>query len=229
MGMIKTKEEIEKLKKAAILADRCFEHICKCIRIGMTEIEVAKEIDDFFMKNGANGLSFETIVGAGKNSSLIHSTPSENKIKEKDIVLLDFGCVLDGYCSDTSRTIFVGEVSEKELEIYNLVKMAHDNAVEKAKIGMLAKDVDKLGRENINMAGYDYAHALGHGVGIEVHEQPTISYKSDIKLEENMVFTIEPGIYIEEEFGVRIEDTGVLTRDGFISFSKASRELIILK
>lgn len=195
----------------------------------MTEIEISKKMSEFFMKNGASGLSFDTIVGAGKNSALIHSTPTENRIKEKDIILLDFGCILDEYCSDTSRTIFVGDISEKELEIYNLVKYAHENALKNAKIGMKANQVDKLGRDNIKKAGYDYAHALGHGVGKEVHEAPTISYKNEIVLEENMVFTIEPGIYIENEFGVRIEDTGILTKEGFESFSKASRDIIIIK
>ena len=195
----------------------------------MTEIEIAKEMDNFFVRNGASGLSFDTIVGAGKNSSLIHSIPTENKIKEKDIILLDFGCVLEGYCSDTSRTIFVGDISERERKIYNLVRDAHNNAMKNVTIGMLALDVDNLGRENIKMAGYDYAHALGHGVGTLVHELPTISYKNDTKLEENMVFTIEPGIYIENDFGVRIEDTGVLSKEGFLSFSNASREIIVIK
>ncbi|MBQ9280265.1 MAG: aminopeptidase P family protein [Clostridia bacterium] len=228
MGTIKTKEEIEKLRNAAILGDKCFEHICGFIKVGMTEIEIAHEMDVFFMKNGATALSFDTIVGAGKNSALIHSVPSDNKIKEKDIILLDFGCVLDGYCSDTSRTIFVGGVTDKELEIYRLVKEAHDYAVKNVKVQMLAKEIDELGRKSIQEAGYDYAHALGHGVGTEVHEQPTISPRNDVVVSSGTVFTIEPGIYLEGEFGVRIEDTGLLTEAGFESFSNASREIIIL-
>ena len=134
MGIIKTKEEIEKLRKAATLGDKCFEYICEFIKVGMTEIEIAEAIDNFFLTHGASGLSFDTIVGAGKNSAHIHAVPTENKIKEKDIILLDFGCVLDGYCSDTSRTIFVGGISEKEEMIYKLVKDAHENAAKNIKI-----------------------------------------------------------------------------------------------
>lgn len=229
MGIVKTKDEIEKLKKAAALGDRCFEHVCNFIRVGMTEKEVAKEIDNFFMKNGASGLAFDTIVGAGANSALIHSTPSDNVIKENDIILLDFGCVLDGYCSDMSRTIFTGTPNEKQLKIYELVKSAHDNAFKNIKIGMSAKEADGFGRKNINEAGYDYAHTLGHGVGTEVHEAPTISYKNETILEEDMVFTIEPGIYLEGEFGVRIEDTGVLTPNGVESLSNSERNIVIIK
>ncbi len=228
MGIIKTKDEIEKLRKAAILGDNCFEYICSQVKAGMTEIEIAKKIDDFFMKNGATGTSFATIVGAGKNSAQIHSVPTDYIIKEKDIILFDFGCVLDGYCSDMSRTIFVGEATSKQREIYSLVKQAHNNAVEKVKVNDIAKTVDSYGRLNIQNAGYDYAHALGHGIGTEVHEAPLISYKSEDVLKENMVFTIEPGIYIENEFGVRIEDTGVLTENGMELFSKSDRDIIIL-
>ena len=228
MGIIKTKEEIEKLRRAAILGDNCFEYICSVVRPGMTEIEIAKKIDDFFMNNGASGTSFDTIVGAGKNSAQIHSTPTDYVIKEQDIILFDFGCVLDGYCSDMSRTIFIGGISEKQKEIYNLVKEAHQNAVDKVRTDDLAKIVDEYGRANIKNAGYDYAHALGHGVGIKVHEEPLISYRSEDVLKEDMVFTIEPGIYLENEFGVRIEDTGVLTINGMELFSKSDRNIIIL-
>lgn len=229
MGIAKTKDEIIKLRNAALLGDKCFKHICNFIKVGMTEIEIAKEMDDFFIKNGASGLSFDTIVGAGKNSALIHSTPSDNRIKEKDIILLDFGCILDGYCSDTSRTIFVGEISEKEAYIYGLVKDAQANAMKNSRVGMLAKEIDDLGRRNIINAGYDYAHALGHGVGTEVHEAPTISPKREDIIQSNTVYTIEPGIYLENEFGVRIEDTGILTNSGFEPFSSATREIVILK
>lgn len=228
MGIIKTKEEIEKLRKAAILGDNCFDYICSVVKPGMTEIEIAKKIDDFFMKNGASATSFATIVGAGINSAQIHAVPGDYVIQDQDIILFDFGCVLDGYCSDMSRTIFVGNATEKQRKIYSLVKKAHNNAVNMAKINDTAKIVDGYGRLNIQEAGFDYAHALGHGVGTEVHEAPIISYKNEEVLKENMVFTIEPGIYIEGEFGVRIEDTGVLTQNGMELFSKSDRDIIIL-
>ena len=228
MGIIKTKEEIEKLRKAAIIGDNCFEYICSVVKPGMTEIEIAKKIDDFFMNNGATGTSFDTIVGAGKNSAQIHSIPTDYVIKEQDIILFDFGCILNGYCSDMSRTIFIGGITDKQRKIYNLVKEAHQNVVDKVKIDDVAKVVDEYGRINIKNAGYDYAHALGHGVGVEVHEAPLISYRSEDVLKEDMVFTIEPGIYLENEFGIRIEDTGVLTPNGMELFSKSNRDIIIL-
>lgn len=228
MAIIKTKEEIEKLKNAALLGDKCFEYICGYIKAGMTEIEIAKVIDEFFMKNGASANSFDTIVGAGVNSALIHSTPSENVVKKNDIILLDFGCVLDEYCSDMSRTIFVGEPTKKQIDIYNLVKEAHQNAANRITIGTMTDVADSFGRKNIQEAGYDYAHALGHGVGKQVHEDPVLSPKRSTELLENMVFTIEPGIYLENEFGVRIEDTGVLTQDGVELFSKSNRDIVII-
>lgn len=228
MAIIKTEEEIEKLRRAALLADKCFEHICNFIKPGMTEKMIAEEMNDFFMKNGASGLSFDTIVGAGKNSAFIHSTPTDNIIQDQDIILLDFGCVLDGYCSDTSRTIFVGGITDKQKEIYDLVNFAHDNAVKNIRIKDSLQIADAYGRKNIQDAGYDYAHALGHGVGVEVHEDPVLSPKREGILEENMVFTIEPGIYLENEFGIRIEDTGVLTKEGIKLFSNASRKIIVL-
>ena len=186
MGIIKTKEEIEKLRKAALLGDKCFEYICSIVRPGMTEIEIAKKIDEFFMKNGATGVSFDTIVGAGVNSAQIHSTPTEYIIQNQDIILFDFGCVLEGQCSDMSRTIFIGGITDKQKEIYNLVLAAHANATAKIRIGDLAKDADAYGRKNIQEAGFDYAHALGHGVGVEVHEAPLISYRSEEILKEDV-------------------------------------------
>lgn len=228
MGIIKTEEEIEKLRAAALLGDKCFEHICNFIKPGMTERMIAQEMNDFFMKNGASGLSFDTIVGAGRNSAFIHSTPTDNVIQEQDIILLDFGCVLEGYCSDTSRTIFVGGITDKQKEIYELVNFAHDNAVKNIRINDTLQAADLYGRKNILDAGFDYAHALGHGVGTEVHEDPVLSPKREGLLEENMVFTIEPGIYLENEFGIRIEDTGVLTKEGIKLFSNASRKIIVL-
>lgn len=228
MAIIKTNEEIEKLRNAALLGDKCFEYICKYIKVGMTEVEIARAIDDFFMKNGASGNSFDTIVGAGVNSALIHSAPSENIIKKNDIILLDFGCVLDGYCSDMSRTIFTGNPTEKQIKIYNLVKEAHQNATNAITIGITTDVADSCGRKNIQDAGYDYAHALGHGVGMQVHEEPVLSPKRNSELLENMVFTIEPGIYLKNEFGVRIEDTGVLTPYGVKLFSKSNREIVII-
>lgn len=227
--MIKTKEEIEKLKYASMLTDKGFEYICKIIKPGMSEEEVAGKLDDYMFSIGATSTAFETIVGSGENSAQIHSTPSDRIIKENDIVLLDFGYVINGYCSDMSRTIFIGDITEKQKKYYDLVLETQMNAIKNIKIGMTSKEADMLGRKFILDKGLDYAHALGHGIGKEVHEELVISPKRDTVLEENMVFTIEPGIYLENEFGIRIEDVVLLTANGIVTLSNAPKDIIVIR
>lgn len=227
--MIRTEEEIEKLRKASQLNDKGFEYICKNIKPGMTEKEIASKLDEFMFANGATRLAFDTIVGSGINSAQIHSTPTDRKIEENDIILFDFGYVVDGYCSDMSRTVFVGSITDKQREIYDLVLKTQLNAIEKIKVGMTAKEADLHGRQFILDAGLDYAHSLGHGIGTVVHDELIISPKRDTVLKENMVFTIEPGVYLENEFGVRIEDVVLLTNDGLETLSKATKEIIVIK
>lgn len=228
--MKKTEEEIGKLEVASKIADDCFKYICNNIKVGMTEVEVANMMDKFMFENGAESLSFETIVGSGINSAQIHSTPTDKKIENGDIVLLDFGCRYQGYCSDISRTIFMGEITEEQKQIYELVLESQLVATERISEGILACEADALARDVIKNKGYDFAHALGHGVGIEVHESPVISPKNDKDiLENNMVFTIEPGIYLENKFGVRIEDTVVLEDGKVRSLNKVTKDIIIIK
>ena len=227
--MGKTKEEIEKLRYASECTDKGFEYICTQIKPGMTELEIADKLNQYMFSIGATGLAFDTIVGSGINSSQIHSTPTNRVIQSKDIILLDFGYVFNGYCSDMSRTIFVGDVSQKEREYYQLVYETQLNAIQNIKIGMTAKEADMLGRKMILEKGLDYAHALGHGIGTEVHEELVLSPKRETILEKDMVFTIEPGIYLENEFGVRIEDVVLLTDTGVETLSNASKEIIVIK
>lgn len=228
--MKKTQDEIKKIEVASKIADDCFEYICNNIKTGMTEIEVAKMIDDYMLEHGAEALSFDTIVGSGVNSAQIHSTPTEKKIEKGDIILLDFGCIYQGYCSDISRTIFMEEVSDEQKEIYEIVLESQLKAIEQIKEGMLCKEVDAISRDVIKRAGYDFAHALGHGVGTEVHESPVISPKNDKdKIENDIVFTIEPGIYLENKFGVRIEDTVVLENGKVRTLNKVTKDIIIVK
>lgn len=227
--MIKTNEEIEKLKKSSKLADECFEYICNTIKIGMTEKEIAEAMDKYMLTNGATKVSFDTIVGSGTNSSQIHSTPTDRKIEYGDIILLDFGCVVDGYCSDISRTIFVGEIKDEYKEIYNIVYKAQQKGISDITNGMNAKEADFVCRNVIQAKGYDFAHAVGHGIGKEVHEDPVISPKNEkVVLENNMAFTIEPGIYLENKFGVRIEDTVILKDGKVIPLNTATKEIKIL-
>ena len=223
-----TNDEILKLKKASELGDRCFEYICTQIKVGMTEIEIAKLMDDFMMNNGASGLAFDTIVGSGVNSAQIHSVPTDRKIEFGDIILLDFGCILDGYCSDTSRTIFVGTVKDEYRRIYDIVLEAQLKAIREIKPGMTCREVDAISRNYIKNFGYDFNHALGHAVSTVVHAEPVISPKREDIIDNEMVFTIEPGIYLENQFGVRIEDT-VLLENGIVKpLSKAVKDIVIL-
>lgn len=226
--MIKTKEEIEKLKKVCELTDKGFEFICQNIEPGMTEIEIAKKLDDYMFSLGASGLAFDTIVGSGINSSSIHSKPSNRKIEKQDIIQFDIGYVFDGYCSDMSRMVFVGGITEKQKGIYNLVLKTQMNAIENIKVGMCANEADLEGRKIILDAGFDYAHAMGHGIGKEVHEELIISPKRANVLEKDMVFTIEPGVYLENEFGIRIEDTVLLTQNGIVTLTNSTKEIIII-
>lgn len=223
-----TKEEIEKLKKAAELGDECFADICTKIQIGMTEKEIAKRMEQFMFANGASKLSFDTIVGSGVNSAQIHSTPTERKVEYGDIILLDFGLVYDDYCSDTSRTIFVGEVKEEYQKIYEIVWQAQEKAIREITAGMTCRMADATARDYIKEKGFDFNHALGHGVGREVHEDPILSPKHEEILENSMVFSIEPGIYLENQFGVRIEDTVVLREGRVETLSKAPKNIIVV-
>lgn len=227
--MEKTKEEIEKLEVASKIADECFIHVCNNIKTGMTEIEIAKMMDEYMLINGAEALAFDTIVGSGINSAQIHSTPTDKKLEKGDVVLLDFGCVYKGYCSDISRTIFINKISDEQRRIYEIVLEAHTRVARQTKDGMFCNEVDRIARDYIKEFGYDFAHALGHGVGTVVHDEPVISLKNDKdRVTNNMVFTIEPGIYLENKFGIRIEDTVILENDKVKSLNSASKDIIIV-
>lgn len=228
--MIKSSKTIEKLERASKLADDCFDYICKKIKIGMTEKKVASLMDKYMLSHGATALSFETIVGSGVNSSQIHSIPSNRVIEYGDIVQLDFGCVVDGYCSDTSRVLFMGKILPKYKKVYNIVKKAQLEGIKRIKPGMTADKADAICRNIIKKEGYLFNHAVGHGVGKKVHEKPVISPKNKVDvLKDNVVFTIEPGIYIEGKFGVRIEDTCVLKDGKVIPLNKTSKEITIIE
>lgn len=226
--MIKDDNEIEMIKKACELTDNCFSHLLQFIKIGMTEKEIAYEIEKYFLKNGADGLAFETIVASGKNSSKPHAKTTDRKIDVGDPITIDFGCKYKGYCSDMTRTIFAGYVPEKIKPIYNLV-LKNQLQTEKdmkdgTNIRILSRNVDN----DFKLNGYSLVHALGHGVGLDIHELPIVSFKNDNLLKENMVITNEPGIYMPGEFGVRIEDTVLITKSGCINLTKSDKNYIIV-
>lgn len=211
---IKEPAELELIMKAVELTDAAFEHIKSVIRPGMTEREAAWEIEKFLRQNGSAGVPFEIIVASGPNSALPHAKPSERVIHSGEPVLIDMGAKIGGYCSDFSRTLCPGKADKTLQEIYNAVQEAQLTAIDKIESGMTASEADKLARDVIEQAGYgdNFGHGLGHGVGIAIHEPPTLSSTSTDLLVDGMIFTIEPGIYIAEYGGVRIEDMVTLEK-----------------
>ena len=228
--LIKSEEEIEIMKEACEITDQAFDHILTFIKPGVTELEVANEIEHFLKQKGASSMSFDTIIASGVRSSMPHGRASEKVIEDGDIVTLDFGCYYKGYSSDITRTIAVGEIDPKLVEIYHIVLEAHNRVIEQAKPGMTGKEVDAIARDYITEKGYgpDFGHSTGHGLGLDVHESLAISKLGEQILEEGMIFTDEPGIYIEGLGGVRIEDDLVVRADGMESLNCSPKELIIL-
>lgn len=228
--IIKDDDEINLIRKAAEIADKTFEYICSIIKPGITEWEVSLEIEGFMKKNGASGTSFESIVASGKRSSLPHGVASQKVIEDGDFVTLDFGCIYNGYCSDMTRTVVVGKASDKQKEIYHVVLEAQEEALKHIKPGITGYDVDKIARDIIKEKGYgDYfGHGLGHGVGLEVHESPRLSPLGKDTLATNMIVTDEPGVYLPDFGGVRIEDLVLVTEEGCEALSKSPKHLIEL-
>lgn len=228
LRIIKNEAELKALRQAEHVGDLAFEEILKIIRPGMTELQVAAELEYSMKKNGAVRTSFETIVASGINSAMPHAIPSEKKIESGDFVTMDFGCMIDGYCSDMTRTIVVGKADEKQKEIYNIVLQAQLAALDAVKAGMKGSEVDKVARDIIYSAGYQecFGHGLGHSVGLFIHEDPRLSPKCHEVLEENMIQTVEPGIYVPGFGGVRIEDMIIVKKDGHENLTHSPKELL---
>lgn len=230
MRRIKTKEELAKIKEAERIGDDAFCYIIKNIKKGMTEQETAIKLETFMRRQGAERLSFETIAASGPNSAMPHATPGRRELTDGDFLTLDFGCVFEGYCSDMTRTVVIGKASERQKEIYHTVLLAQENALKIIKAGVTGKEADAAARETIQSAGYgDYfGHGLGHSVGLYIHESPRLSQNDETALQENMTETVEPGIYIPDFGGVRIEDLIVVKQNGYENFTNSSKELLEL-
>lgn len=225
--MIKDEDELSSLNKACNITDDCFKFIISYIKPGMTEKHIAKKINDYYNEN-SEGPSFETIVASGENSSKPHAVASDRKIQTNDIITIDMGCKVNGYCSDMTRTIFVGEPTEEMKNVYDLVLSNQKFVLDQYKEGTSTRQITKMVENDFKLYGYDLIHGLGHGVGLEIHEPPYVSYTSDTNLHENMVVTDEPGIYIPGKFGVRIEDTVQITKFGCSSLTKADKNYVII-
>ena len=228
--MVKTEAEIEKIVAAQRIAEEALEHIFNFIKPGKTEKEVALELDFYMLSHGAEALSFETIAVSGHKGSMPHGVPDEKRIETGDFVTMDFGAIVDGYHSDMTRTIAVGSVSDEQKEVYNTVLAAQMAVINGVRVGMTGVEGDALARDIIKNAGYGeyFGHGTGHGVGVEIHEEPRLSMACQKKLAVNHVVTAEPGIYIPGKFGVRIEDMIRITENGCENLTKAPKELIIL-
>ena len=226
--MVKDEEEIACIAKACEVTDQCFEHLREWIQIGMTEKQVAEEIETFFQANGADGLAFETIVASGANSSKPHAIPTDKPIEHGDPIVIDMGCKYHGYCSDMTRTVFAGTIPDHVKPVYDLVlknqKLVQNDLVDGANLKFISKMVENDFRLN----HYNLIHSIGHGVGLEVHELPYYSLKTDSIIKENMVLANEPGIYIPNRFGVRIEDNILITKSGNESLTKGDKNYIIV-
>lgn len=226
--VIKDEEEIENIRKACKITDECYEYILGYIKPGMTEKQIAREIDKYFYEN-SEGNSFETIVASGENSSKPHAVPTDRQIEDVDIITIDMGCKVNGYCSDMTRTFFVGEVPEYIRPIYNLVLKNQEQVLQDMRENANTKQIAKMVDNDFRLNNYDFIHALGHGIGLEVHEGPTISCNSENILKENMVVSNEPGIYLAGKFGVRIEDTVLINKGSCEALTKSTKKYTVIK
>ncbi|WP_080845188.1 M24 family metallopeptidase [Cytobacillus gottheilii] len=230
LRLIKDASEIKILKEAAKIADDAFSHILNFIKPGKTEIEVSNELEFFMRKAGATSSSFDIIVASGYRSAYPHGVASDKVIESGDFVTMDFGALYNGYISDITRTVAVGQPSDQLAEIYNVVLEAQLKGMNGIKPGLTGKQADALTRDHITEKGFGeyFGHSTGHGIGLEVHEGPGLSSKSEVVLEPGMVVTVEPGIYIPGVGGVRIEDDTIITADHNESLTHSKKDLIIL-
>ncbi len=214
--IIKNKNEIKNIKKACEIVSKVFETVKKSVVAGMSELDIHFKIEEEFAKQKVVQ-SFKTIVASGPNAANPHHISSSRKIKANDVILIDMGCIYKGYCSDLTRTFFVGKKVKEQQKVWNIVKLAHDEALKNVKENINASYIDLCARNIIKQAGYEkqFIHTTGHGVGLDIHEAPSISTKSTEILKEGMIITIEPGIYLENKFGIRIEDTVLVTKNGY--------------
>lgn len=227
LRMIKDEDERNSLRKACEVTDECFKFLLEYIKPGMTEKNIARKIESYYREH-AEGISFSPIVASGENSSKPHAAPSDRVILDKDIITIDMGCKVNGYCSDMTRTIFVGGPTEEQKKLYNLVLKNQELSLSEMKDGASIKDITKIVTSDFELNEQRLVHALGHGVGLEIHEPPFIREANDNTLRENMVITNEPGIYIAGNFGIRIEDTLLITKEAPEVLTKSDKNIVVI-
>jgi Xaa-Pro aminopeptidase len=229
LRMVKDELEIECLRKAAQIADEVMKKTVEYIKPGITEKNIKDKVKKLFLEEGAESISFEPIVASGTNNSMPHYNDDSRVIQEKDIIILDIGGKYKGLCSDMSRTVFVGGITEEQKKVYNIIRKANEAGENFAKEGVKAKDVDKASRDVIEEAGYGdcFINRTGHGIGYSVHEAPCMVGGNEQILEKGMAFSVEPGIYIPNKFGMRIEDIVVISEKGTEVLNKFTKDIII--
>ncbi|MFY9526018.1 MAG: M24 family metallopeptidase, partial [Limnochordia bacterium] len=227
---IKTEQEIENIRQAAKIGDQAFAELLPKIRSGVSEIEIALELEFLMRRAGASGMSFSPIIASGPQSALPHARPSERILMYGDFVVFDFGCIVNGYCSDMTRTIVIGEPEEQHLLIYDLVLKAQLESLAAVAPGRKGSEIDAIARDIITDAGYGeyFGHGLGHSLGLEIHESPRLSKADHTVLQPGMVVTVEPGVYLPGFGGVRIEDLVVVREDGHEVLTSTFKELYIV-
>ena len=227
---VKEEWELERMRKAQAITDAAFAEVLPRIQVGMTEKELCAELIYCLMKNGGEGLSFEPIVVSGPNTSLPHGVPGDRKLQEGDFITMDFGVIYQGYCSDMTRTVALGYATEEMKQVYNTVLKAQLAGIAATKAGATGQQIDAAARQVITDAGYGpyFGHGYGHSLGMEVHESPNCSPRGEREMEENMVSSAEPGIYLPGKFGVRIEDVVVFTKDGCEILTASPKKLTII-
>lgn len=230
MRAVKSERELSLIRDAQKITDKGFSYILERISEGRSEREIALELEFFMRKEGSEGVAFDFIVVSGENSSLPHGVPGERKLQKGDFVTMDFGAVAGGYRSDMTRTVAIGRVSDEQRAVYNTVLSAQEAALREIRAGKICRDIDKTARDIIENAGFRgcFGHGLGHSVGLYIHENPSFNTACETELLSGMVMTVEPGIYLEGRFGVRIEDMICVTDGGFENLTASRKDLIIL-
>ena len=226
----KDPEEQACMVKAQEITDQAFAEICRFLRPGLTEGEIAARLQYEMLRLGAQRMSFDPIVASGPNSSIPHAVPGPRKVERGDLITMDFGCVWGGYCSDMTRTVALGEPTQEMRRVYQVVLEAQAAGIAAARAGIPGKDLDAAARQVIEAAGYGpcFGHSYGHSLGLEIHESPNASPREETILPVGAVLSAEPGIYLPGKFGVRIEDVTILTADGCLDITKSPKELLIL-
>lgn len=230
LRMVKDAEEVALMRRAQEITDEAFAHICEFIKVGMTEQQIRVELENYMLSHGADALSFGTIIASGPNGANPHAQPGERQVQLGDLIVMDYGAGYHDYHADMTRTVAVGEPGEEQRAVYDVVRRAHEESAAAVRAGVIGRDIHEIAARVIADAGYGdkFGHGLGHGVGIQIHENPNFNRRWDRPVPEGSVVTIEPGIYLPGRFGIRLEDFGLVTATGYEPFTRSTHDLVVV-